>query len=57
MLKVYWGSQLVTELEFWLGLLQFLYGYNEAQELSGWNAENAFFRVELDVVCSEVIKC
>ena len=27
-----------------------------AQELSGWYAENAFFRVKLDVVCSEVIE-
>ena len=32
-------------------------GYNEAQELSGWYTENAFFRIELDVVCSEVVEC
>ena len=46
----------MTELGSWLGLLQFLYGYNEAQELSGWYAENAFFWVKLNVVCSEVIE-
>ena len=32
-------------------------GDNEAQELSGWYTENAFFRIELDVVCSEVVEC
>ena len=32
-------------------------GDNETQELSGWYAENAFFRIELDVICSEVVEC
>ena len=32
-------------------------GDNESQELSGWYAENAFFRIELDVICSEVVEC
>ena len=33
-------------------------GHNdEAQELSGWYAENAFFRIELNVICSEVVEC
>ena len=24
---------------------------------SGWYAENAFFQIELDVICSEVVEC
>ena len=32
-------------------------GDNETQELSGWYGENAFFWIELDVVCSEVVEC
>ena len=31
-------------------------GNNEAQELSGGNAENTFFRIELDVICSEIVE-
>ena len=44
-------------LGFWTDWLQYSTGDNESQELSGWYAENAFFRIELDVICSEIVEC
>ena len=56
LLEVSWDSELRQSLDFSRICFNSSTGDDEAQELCGGHAENAFFQIELDVVCSEIVE-